>query len=438
MTDIYAKIPQPLASIGCQDLLKQPVSFCGWVRKRHLASKLKIFRWPKVYMVISTGCVYYFKNEYCKSPAGKFSLFGFNCVSRAQDVKVSEAYFPFKIDHLHTEFKSYYFACSSEMEMKQWMKAIKEELKLANNPEKRDGDYYYTEGFTKMNRAEQTPEAQGFSNDSGFGPSGDGDSSSITYKDIEESIYDDPNSFKPPDDYGLYTKKADEDSDEELLGPPPIPPRAQVQPAASGKKSKSKDGKGKKRRKKKESSEELPEESKPSASKPDNAAKEMAAALSKEMEGRFAKQENSGAKRKTSNASQSSVEEDVRKMSIVSDTGADDIDEDEEEDADDYWKAIYYDGDNTKSGELIRDLGEDGVYLVRSGSADGSQVLVVFAENMPKKYKIQNKDGQYFLAQAGPHADSLEELLYEYYETNLPNTSVVLSTPFQHHPKYNT
>ena len=59
-------------------------------------------------------------------------------------------------------------------------------------------------------KTEQTPEAQGYSNDSGFGHSADGDTASLTYKDIEESIYDDPYSFKPPEDYGLYTKKADE------------------------------------------------------------------------------------------------------------------------------------------------------------------------------------------------------------------------------------
>ena len=60
----------------------------------------------------------------------------------------------------------------------------------------------------------QTPETQGSSADSGFGPSGDGDTVSITsYREIEESIYDDPSSFKPPEDYGLYAKKANEGKD---------------------------------------------------------------------------------------------------------------------------------------------------------------------------------------------------------------------------------
>ena len=59
-------------------------------------------------------------------------------------------------------------------------------------------------------KTEQTPEAQGSSDDSGFGHSGDGDSSSITYKCLEEGIYDNPNSYQLPNDYGSYTKRADE------------------------------------------------------------------------------------------------------------------------------------------------------------------------------------------------------------------------------------
>ena len=33
---------------------------------------------PQVYMVLSGGCVYYFKNEYSSRPAGKFTLYGYS------------------------------------------------------------------------------------------------------------------------------------------------------------------------------------------------------------------------------------------------------------------------------------------------------------------------------------------------------------------------
>jgi hypothetical protein len=31
--------------------------------------------------------------------------------------------------------------------LQEWMKAIKEELTIANDSQKREGDYYYTQGF---------------------------------------------------------------------------------------------------------------------------------------------------------------------------------------------------------------------------------------------------------------------------------------------------
>lgn len=33
---------------------------------------------PQIYMVLSGGCIYYFKNEYSTRPAGKFTLYGYN------------------------------------------------------------------------------------------------------------------------------------------------------------------------------------------------------------------------------------------------------------------------------------------------------------------------------------------------------------------------
>lgn len=75
------------------------------------------------------------------------------------------------------------------------------------------------------------------------------------------------------------------------------------------------------------------------------------------------------------------------------------------------------------------------MYLVRTG-ADGGQVLVVYAENMPKKYKITNENGEYYLKKDGPHADSVEMLMYTYYTTDLPTAKACLETPFKLHPKY--
>ncbi|KAJ8316819.1 hypothetical protein KUTeg_004723 [Tegillarca granosa] len=105
----------------------------------------------------------------------------------------------------------------------------------------------------------------------------------------------------------------------------------------------------------------------------------------------------------------------------------------DEVDDDTYWESIYFrDSNNEKGNEIIRHIAEDGVYLVREG-ATGGHVLVVFANNMPKKYRVQQSDNQYFLGRDGPHCDSLEELLYEYYSQNLPTVNVKLNTPYKLH-----
>ncbi|XP_076105085.1 uncharacterized protein LOC143073426 isoform X2 [Mytilus galloprovincialis] len=397
MSDTYAKIPQPFQNIG-----------------------------PKVYMILSRGCIYYFRNEYCKTASGKFSLFGFNTVARATEVSDGEAMYAFKINHTHPEeFKSYLFACSSEKEMKEWMKCIKEELKIANDSGKRDGDYYYTDGFMHK----QTPEAQGSSADSGFGPSADGDTTSISYKDIEESIYDDPTSFQPPSDYGLYAKKADEASDDEDIPnePPPVPPRlANADPNPKTKRKK----KRKKKKEKMDELDQLPDISKVAVSRTESAAKLQADAISAEMKNMFGKE-----KQKSTESEPSSTTSRNKKQPSLEPPEVEDVDEEEEEedDGDKYWQSIHFEGEKEKASEIIRDIGENGVFLVRNGD-DGGKVLVVFADNMPKKYKINCKDNEYFIATAGPHAETLEEMLFEYFMTDLPNTTVKLTTPFQLHP----
>lgn len=46
------------------------------------------------------------------------------------------------------------------------------------------------------------------------------------------------------------------------------------------------------------------------------------------------------------------------------------------------------------------------------------------------------QNGEYYLKKDGPHADSVEMLMYEYYTTELPTAKACLETPFKLHPKY--
>lgn len=63
--------------------------------------------------------------------------FFFLCVTfcrvfRAGEVTSKEATWVFKITHVSPEFRTYMFSCSSEREMKHWMKFFKQEMLRAN------------------------------------------------------------------------------------------------------------------------------------------------------------------------------------------------------------------------------------------------------------------------------------------------------------------
>nr|XP_022338090.1 uncharacterized protein LOC111133749 [Crassostrea virginica] len=415
------KIPQPLDNIGCQELLQEDYSHCGWLRKQSFINRLGKFRWPQVYMVLSGGCVYYFKNEYSSRPAGKFTLYGYSSVSRAQEkVSPKVAPYAFKVVHASPEYKTYFFAASSEKEMKEWMKTIKCQLVKANGQK---DNYYYI--YKKAEKEKAAAEE---------------DDKSMTYQEIEMDIYGDTNAFKASNDYALKFKlkgKDDDSDDEDISVPAPPPPRIKPRDVY-----------------KERPPAPLPEEeSKPFVpprqiqAKGDTANKPAKVTENDHKNGQRRRREESHDhiskvhKELTETFSNShsrgkrgSKEDNASTARKVVDTAVDE--DDDEEDSEDYWQNIYFDGDDKeKAQEIIRNIGDDGVYLVRTG-ADGGQVLVVFADNMPKKYKITHENGEYYLKKDGPHSDSVEMLMYTYYTTELPTAKACLETPYKMHPKY--
>lgn len=423
------KIPQPLDNIGCQDLLKEDYSHCGWLRKQSFINRIGKFRWPQIYMVLSGGCIYYFKNEYSTRPAGKFTLYGYNTVSRAQEkISPKVAPFAFKVVHASPDYKTYFFAAGSEKEMKEWMKHIKSQLVKANG-QKSDNYYYTYKRAGKQAAAEEE------------------DDKSMTYQEIETDIYGDTNAFKVTSDYALKFKlkgKDDVSDDEDISVPAPPPPRRipnkdaykerppaplpgedankpalpltdrpSVPPRQTGKDVSAKPAKENEHR---------------NGQRPRRQSEDAVAKVHKELTEALSNSHSRGKR-----GSKDKVESPITARKIA-ETVVDE--DDDEEDSEDYWGNIYYDGeDKEKAQEIIRNLGDDGVYLVRTG-ADGGQVLVVYAENMPKKYKITNENGEYYLKKDGPHADSVEMLMYTYYTTDLPTAKACLETPFKLHPKY--
>lgn len=120
------EIKMPI-DISCEELLSDQCTYCGWLRKEPV---MKFFNWRKTYCVLSDRCFYYFKNESSKSPTGKFPLYGFNKIRRNMNEQVK---WSFVLEHVQPSQKNYIFAASSQQEMVEWMKHIKEEMLRANN-----------------------------------------------------------------------------------------------------------------------------------------------------------------------------------------------------------------------------------------------------------------------------------------------------------------
>lgn len=455
MEETY-NIPVPLQNIGCQDILGETESctHSGWLRKKRT---VKLLTWRQVYVVLHEGCLYYFNNERAKRPSGKFSLYGYNSVFRASEVSPKEATWVFKIVHSHSEFRTYYLSASSEQEMKTWMLKIKQEMLKANGKILMYG---------KRPHKEERPE-----DDNKF------------YQDVEQNIYDDAAKFKVTQEYSkkCSVKRENEDSDEDedtsidlekLDSRPPLPlPNQSPESTGSGTDQRAplpppRPSEGPAAPKppfKPPRMQELPDSS-PKEPRVHRTLKEQDSRsrspspiirhdvkLMEQLTTRLKVQH--GETKHTAHKRRPSYEEtDVpgskspslqRKhqpayqphptTSAGGSTGSDGSDD---VPGVEYWTAIHYTGDKHTANDIIQGIGEEGVYLVRQEAGGTGKVLVVFAGDTTKKYRIQQEAGEYFLAREGYRHDQLQELLRFYYEEELPTVQVKLKGPYKLHPKF--
>lgn len=438
-------VNEPHITISAQELLKQePCTHCGWLRKRgkiNLIAK-HILKWSNMYVVLSRGCLYYFKSEMSKNPAGAFSLYGYNMVMRAGDVLQSEAPWAFKIVHASPLGKTYYLSAASEPAMKEWMKILKNEMLIANG---------------KRPSIRSIPDGRDDKKE-------DEDSSSETYDQIESGVYDDGHTFVPKE-----LQKVECDSDEEayldmdddptLTHPSWLPP---VEHTHTHTHNHPKAGKG------------LPEQQKQKPvsipRSPEGNVKNITSELNKKLAMQTPQGNRPIVPKKPADLAQKIAQTESkpkvaeRPPAPLPQTKLTDekpqIPERKkpgvagrprpqgnsfkgpklpersrmfQRESMAYWDSVYFHGTDREAGnQILRNIGEEGVFLVRqSGEPKGAEAktLVVYACGVPKKYKIV-QNGDFFHIQEGFKFESIPELLYYYYENNLPNYDFTLKRPY--------
>ncbi|WAR21448.1 hypothetical protein MAR_015422 [Mya arenaria] len=77
-----------------------------------------------------------------------------------------------------------------------------------------------------------------------------------------------------------------------------------------------------------------------------------------------------------------------------------------------------------------------GCLIATNNKAQKPKVLVVFAENQCKKYRIKQQSGKYYLAEAGHHDMRVNSLLKFYQRNTLPTVNAKLRIPYRRHPRY--
>lgn len=384
--------PSPNKTITCQDLLQHgSYIHSGWLRRQSLRNRLKIFAWPQVYVVIAGGCVYCYSCEIGKRPATAFSLYGYDKVYRSGEITMKEATWAFKIVHANSEYRSYLFSASSEKEMAFWMKLFKHEMLRASG---------------KLNRTQ----GDGKSDKSVYQDAGSESASSVTsqdYMEIEANIYEDSSQFVLPQNY--TNKREDDESDDEmnvmvntrpdLQDRPPQPPPVPRRPPKKTKPSESEDA--------------LVDELKQIGlrKQPQYAERPSNVSVQGNQSERSVNKAQKNELRTRGNPDGSSVkkEDSVEKeQAYPSDAG-------------DFWSSIFFYGDKDNAAEIIRQIPDEGVFLLRV-NVDKSMVLQVYANGQGRKFKVFVTDDKKFTLKndSGHYFTRVEELVYFYYDNPLP------------------
>lgn len=131
MTSAPSNVRVSDGGLSAQDLIKMNAAMkYGLLRKKN--SKLTFGKWPYRFIVLVREAVYVFHDENSKTATNRFSLTGYNRVKR-EDSKSHDWCFAIVPAVMDKSVKSQYFACVSDQERKDWMRAIKNQIYASNN-----------------------------------------------------------------------------------------------------------------------------------------------------------------------------------------------------------------------------------------------------------------------------------------------------------------
>lgn len=263
----FQKSPTTKRQVSAQELLTltDTVFKYGVLRKK--GKKLNIGKWPRRFVILTYDSVYVYDNETSAVPKTKFGLIGYNQVVRCEFKGQNWCFSVVPADIGDCgEVKT--FACTSDTDRKDWMKAIKNQMYPANSitkpPQTRDDRlrspsnsadeytsietlvYSPSEGIHHTREENDFDYDDGDENSNGSIDSCSGKSNGSTSKtkrqsraNSEESSSDSSSHYEPYDDKFLVEGPLKSPSDIKKRipkDPPPSPPLEAPQSSCNGNK----------------------------------------------------------------------------------------------------------------------------------------------------------------------------------------------------------
>eukprot|EP00042_Codosiga_hollandica_P052099 m.655401 g.655401 ORF g.655401 m.655401 type:complete len:724 (+) comp58418_c0_seq3:117-2288(+) len=114
-------LQKPLESVSAVRLAAEHCTKTGWLQK--LGANVK--SWKVRWVVVQSGCLYYFATAQSHTPKGALSLNYFIRTERAPD---SQRPFSFKIIPAHESDRVWYFSAMSEADLADWIQTIQQTI----------------------------------------------------------------------------------------------------------------------------------------------------------------------------------------------------------------------------------------------------------------------------------------------------------------------